>query len=131
MPCLTAFSTNGWSSSGGSRIFRSARRDVDGDAQAMLEARLLDIQVRLDDVQLASERREFAFGSEHAAQQGRQPHQRLQRARRRRLDQIANRRQRIEQKVRIDLRAERAQLGFCGQLADFLFAKFRGRTARS
>ena len=131
MPCLTAFSTNGWSRSGGSADVPQPRRDVDGDAQPMLEARALDIEVRLDDVQLAAERGEFAFGSEDAAQQRRQPQQRLQRARRRRLDQVADRRQRIEQEVRIDLGAERAQLGFGRQLADFLLAESRGRTARS
>ena len=123
IPCLTAFSTNGWRRSGGSRDIAQPRRDVDGDAQPMLKARLLDIEVRLDDVQFASERREFAFGSEHAPQQGRQTHQRLQRARRRRLDQVSDRRERIEQEMRIELRAERAQLGLRRQLADFLLAK--------
>ena len=36
----------------------------------------------------------------------------LQRARRRRLDQVANRREGVEEEVRIDLRAQRPQLGF-------------------
>ena len=58
-------------------MFRSLGGHVDGDAQPLLEPRALDVEVRLDDVELASERREFAFGSEHAAQQRRQTQQRL------------------------------------------------------
>ena len=54
----------------------------------------------------------------------RQPQQRLQRAGRRRLDQVADGRERIEQEVRIDLGAQRAQLCFGGELADFLLADF-------
>ena len=83
------------------------------------------------DLELAAERREFAFGSQHAAQQRRQPHQRLERARRRRLNQVADRRQRVEEKVRIDLRAQRPQLGFGRELADLLLAESRARSARA
>ena len=46
------------------------------------------------------------------------------RAGRRRLNQVADGRQRVEQEVRVDLRPQRAQLRFCCQLADFLFANF-------
>ena len=75
------------------------------------------------DVELAAERRELAFRAQHAAQQRRQPQQRLERPRRRRLNQVADRRQRVEQEVRVDLRAQRAQLGFGRQLADLLLAQ--------
>src|SRR5204862_5498939 len=39
-----------------------------------------------------------------------------------RLNQITDRRQRVEQEVRIDLAAERSQLRFGGKAADFLHA---------
>ena len=73
---------------------------------------------------LASERREFAFRAEDAPQQCRQTQQCLQGARRRSLNQIPDRGQRVEQEVWIDLGAKRAELGFRRELADFLFAKF-------
>jgi len=44
-------------------------RHVDRDAQPVFKSSSLDIEVRLDDLELASDRREFALGSEYAAQQ--------------------------------------------------------------
>ena len=38
---------------------RKSCRNVDRDAEALLEARALDIEIRLDDLYLASKRREF------------------------------------------------------------------------
>jgi hypothetical protein len=38
------------------------------------------------------------------------------------LNQIADRRQRVEEKMRVDLRAERPELGLGRQLRDFLLA---------
>ena len=49
----------------------------------------------------------------------------FERARRRRLDQVADGRQRVEQEVRIDLRAQRLQLGLGRQLLHLLFAQLR------
>ena len=123
MPCLTAFSTIGCSSSGGTPDVPQRLRHVDPDAQALLEARVLDVEVRLDQLELASERGELAFRAQHAAQQRRQAHQRLERAGRRRLNQIADRRQRVEEEVRVDLRAQRPQLGLGRELADLLLAQ--------
>ena len=97
--------------------------NVESDAQALVEARALDVEVRLDEIHLAAKRRELGLGSEHAAQQRRQPHQRVERAAWRRLNEIADRRERVEEEVRIDLRAQRAQLGFGHQPADFLLAE--------
>ena len=99
------------------------RRHVDRTRRRCLEARALDIQVRLDEVDLPAERGELAFGAQDAAQQRGEPHQRLQRPRRRRLDQVADGRQRVEEEVRIDLRAQGAQLRFGGELAVVLLAE--------
>ena len=91
-------------------------------AQPLLESGALDLQIRLDQLELTSERRHLALGPQHAAQQRGQTHQRVERALRRRLNQVADRRQRVEQEVRVDLRSQRAQLRFGGELADLLFA---------
>ena len=123
IPCLTAFSTSGCSTSGGTRRAAERGRHVDPHPQAIFEPGVLDIQVRLDQLQLAAERRELAFRSQHAAQERGQPHQRRERARRRGLDQVADGGERVEQEVRVDLGAQRPQLGLAGQLADFLLAQ--------
>src|SRR5689334_4492569 len=65
------------------------RGDVDGDAESMFEASALDIEIRLDEVELAAERRELAFRSENAAKQRREAEQRVERSGRCRLNQIA------------------------------------------
>ena len=81
-----------------------------------------DIQVRLDDVQLPPERRVLAFGAQDPAQQRCQSHQGVKRSRRCGLDEMADGGQRVEKKVRIDLRAQRPKLRFRGEPAHFLFA---------
>jgi hypothetical protein len=87
------------------------RRDVDRHAQPLLEARLLDVEVRGNQIDLVAQRRELRRRSpQDAAEHARQLHQRVERARRRVLDQIADRRERVEEKVRMELRAQRAQL---------------------
>jgi hypothetical protein len=97
---------------------------VDGDPQPMLEAFALDVQIRFDEIELASERRELALRSQHRAQQRRQAHERLERPRRRCLNEVADGGQRIEQEMRIDLSPERSQLGFTRELADLLLPNF-------
>src|SRR6185295_7833020 len=89
---------------------------------ALVESCALDVEVRLDDFELASERRELAFGTKHAAEQRREAQQRPQGARRSRLNQVADGRQSVEQKVRVDLGTECAQLRFRRELADFPLA---------
>ena len=101
---------------------RQAGRHFDLDPQPLLEARALDVEIGLDDFELASERGEFSFRSQHGPQQRGEPHQRVERARRRGLDQVADRGQRVEQEMRIDLRAQRPELRFGRELADLLLA---------
>jgi hypothetical protein len=78
----------------------------------MLEARPFNVEIRLDDLELAPERGEFPFRSQHAAKQRRQPQQGFECTGRRRLNEVPDGRQRVEQEVRVDLRAQGAQLRF-------------------
>ena len=91
--------------------------------QALLEARPLDVEIRLDQLEFAPERRQFALRPEDASQQRRQPEQRLEGPRRSRLNEIAKRGERIEQEVRIHLGTQRSQLRLGGELANFPFAQ--------
>ena len=90
-------------------------RHVESHPQPLFEPLALDVEVVLHQLELAAERGELAVRAQHAAQQRGQPHQRLHGARRRRLDQVADGGQRVEQEVRIDLRAQRRELGLRGQ----------------
>ena len=102
---------------------RSPARNVDVHAQALLEPGAFDVEVRLHHLELAAERRELSVGSQDAAQQRRQLQQRLECAWRRGLDQVADRRQRVEEEVRIELCAQGAELGLGREPADFLLAR--------
>ena len=84
---------------------------------------MLDLQVVLDELEFPAERRELALGLQHAAQQRGQLQQRVERAGRRGFNQVADGRQRVEQKVRVDLRAQGAQFGLGREAHDLLFAQ--------
>src|SRR5436309_5892150 len=67
--------------------------NIDKYAQAVLKPRALDIQICLDQIEFFSNRDEFFSGAEDSTQQAGQPHERSERAFRRRLDQITERRE--------------------------------------
>jgi len=84
-------------------------RHVDAHAQALFETLALDVQVVLHELQLSAERRELALGTQHAAKQRCQSQQRAQGPGRRGLDQVSDRRQRVEEEVRLQLRPQALQ----------------------
>ena len=113
MPCVTAFSTSGCSSSGGSSPASASGADGDLDVEPVAEADPLDRQEPLDqrqlardgDARLAPERERLA---QEVGEQQAHPPRRGRIDRRQRADRV----QAVEQEVRVDLRAQRAQLGF-------------------
>ena len=126
IPCVTAFSTSGCSSSGGTRHDRGiARRDV--GAQALAEADPLDRQEPLDQRQLARERDPLL--TPPSARLSRRKSASSRHIRRaaggsavvKRADRV----QAVEQEVRIDLRAQRPQLGLAREHLDLQPAALR------
>jgi hypothetical protein len=81
----------------------------------VFEARMLNLQVRFDDLELAAESRVLALGSQDAAQKRRESHDRVQRAIGCLPHQIRNRRQGVEQKMGIELSSPCAQFCLSGQ----------------
>ena len=123
MPCLTAFSTSGCSRSGGTRRLRSAagtsmrtRRRCSNRARSMSRYDSISSSSRPSVVNSPSERSTLRSSAVSRISV-------VERAGRRGLNQVADRRQRVEQEMRIDLRAQRPQLGLGGQLADLLLAQ--------
>src|SRR4051812_18339240 len=91
--------------------------------QTFLEARVLDGEIRRDDLQLVLEGNQLVGArAKHGAQQFSQPIERAERTFRRGLNEVTNGGERIEQEVRIQLRPERAELGFGGKAQDLLLS---------
>jgi hypothetical protein len=100
-----------------------ARRHVDRHAKTILEPRALDFRVRLDDLEppggvvcSPSDRRTPRSSAVSCIS--------VSSATRRGLNQITDRRQRVEEEVRVSLRPQRAQLRLGRQLRDLLLAHF-------
>src|SRR5262245_56007705 len=83
---------------------------------------MLDVEVGSDDFELLTQRRKLRTGSQHAAQQSGEPHQRIEGAIGRGLDQVSNRCQRIEEKMRVQLRTKRTKLCLGGEPAHLTLA---------
>ena len=112
-PCLTAFSTMRLQEQRRHAEAANRRRHVDRDLEPFFEPRTLDLEVRPDQVDFLGKRGELGRrATQHAPQNVRQAQERIDGAGRRGLDQIANRRQGIEEKVGVELGAKRPQLGF-------------------
>jgi len=84
-----------------------------------------------DQLELASECRELTFERSTLRSSAVSAHQRFQRAGRRRLNQETDRRQCVEEKVRVDLRAQRPQFRLGHQLGRSPARAARARTVRS
>ena len=112
IPCRIAFSTRGCRSRFGTRASRTSVPDPEARGEAVLEARLLDREVALQELQLLAQRdvrpprvlqrdpQEVRELQDHA----------LGRVRLR-LQERRDRVQRVEQEVRLELHLQRAELG--------------------
>ena len=116
IPCVTAFSTSGCSISGGTRHAPSAGSQSDATDEPRAEAHLLDVQVLQRQRHLVGQPDQVLAAEPAAAAQVVAQHD-AHPAGGRRIGrrQRAHRVQRIEQEVRIDLRAQRPQFGFLRQ----------------
>ena len=115
-PCVTAFSTSGCSSSGGTRHASKPRLAVASTLEPLAEADLLDREKSRGQRDLARQRDPLPRTQrQRVAQKVRE--QQAHPPRRRGVDrgQRADRMQAVEEKMRIDLRAQRAKLGFARQ----------------
>ena len=112
-PCLMAFSTSGCRSSVGSERVERLRLDVEADDQPIGEARLLDLEVLREEIELRLERDFLAARVlERHPQQIAEAHQGpvggLDVAVHQRRDRV----QRVEQEVRLELLLQRRHLRF-------------------
>ena len=104
MPCRTAFSTSGWSSSGGTAHIRGFARDVGLDLEPMAEPDLLNAEVLSRESHLAAERNpRLPAEAQAVAQEVAEQLAHAPRLVRMGLNQTGHRVQAVEEKVRIDL----------------------------
>ena len=85
-------------------------RYVDVDREPLFESRALDVEIGPDEGKLRPECGHRPVRSKDPAQQLCQAEQRRKGAIRCRVDEIPDRRQRVEEKMWVDLRAERPEL---------------------
>ena len=106
------FSTSGCRTRFGTIASRNSGGHVEMDAQPVFEARALDFEVQIEDSQFFAERHfmDRAVGKEEA-QQLAEPRNRALREFRIFMHQRRDRVQGIEEKVRVQLHLQRAQLG--------------------
>ena len=111
MPCLIAFSTSGCRIIRGTSASSVVGIDVHADSQTILEARLFDLEILLQELELFLQRDlGLAAAVERDAQQIAQPADHPIGGLRIAVHQRRDRVQRVEQKVRMELRLERLQL---------------------
>ncbi len=79
------------------------RRHGNRHPEPLFEAGALDVEVRLDQLEFPPERRDLALRAQHGPEQAGQPQEGLERPGRRGLNEIADRGERVEQEVRVDL----------------------------
>jgi len=117
---LAGISTSGLRRRGGNRAVFTGRLDFLLDAETLAEAHLLDFEVAAGQRQLLAKRNTFAAGQpQAAAKEAGEAHAHFPGARAVDGAQSGDGVQAVEQKVRVDLRAESLQLGFAGQRAGF------------
>ncbi len=108
MPCLTAFSTSGCSRNGGTSTPRAASSMSKRHRQTRSEPDALDVEVRLDQIQLAFERHgRHVHPVEDRLHHIGQPDDHRARQRRILVDEGEQRIERVQHEVRLELRADR------------------------
>ena len=104
-PCVTAFSTTEISSTGGNGCVRSASGTSMREIEPRPHPHPQDVEVRLGELDLLPERRaRAAHLRQRGAQVREQMSQQARGLRRIRLGEVLDRRQRVEQEMRLDLR---------------------------
>ena len=110
-PCLTAFSASGSSNIGGMRDVGQRLGQPARDAHAVGIAQPVQLEQRVEQRQLVRERPgRGAHARQHGAQHRRQPHDRALGGLAVLAAPLGDRVQRVEQEVRIEVRAQREQL---------------------
>ena len=121
MPCFTAFSTSVCSSIAGTCVPAIDGTGLDREREPAAEAGLLDVEVGLRKRELLIERRPFLLRSpQRVAKHLRQLLDGGVGSRRVGVNQRRDGVQRVEEEVRIDLRAQRFELGAARLQAQFL-----------
>ncbi len=106
-PCLIEFSTSGCSSMLGTTTSRLPGSMSFSIAQLRAEADALDVEVLVDRLELLAQRDEVLLAALQPPQQPRELHDEHPRGLGLRPDERRDRRQRVEQEVRVDLAGER------------------------
>ena len=109
-PCLIEFSTSGCSSMLGTMTSSVSGLICLHDAQLRAEAHDLDVEILVDRLELLAQRHEVIGAAHQAAQQARELGDQHARRLGLRADERRDRRQRVEQEVRVDLVRERLDL---------------------